>query len=99
MPSPLPWPVCVRSGPVAEILPFFADQLGYVCPVRKDSGSFLQEVTTPVGQYAYASPALLQKKGLCQADCDPMKARSGGGGVGLGAGNTGRMQASGCLEC
>ena len=47
--------LCVRAsrkvmyhGPVAGALPFFAS-LGFVCPVRKDPGSFLQEVTTPKG--------------------------------------------------
>ncbi|KAL4427934.1 hypothetical protein ABPG75_002023 [Micractinium tetrahymenae] len=60
-------------GPVSEILPFFERQLDFVCPVRKDIGSFLQEVTTPVGQYAYASPALLARKGLIEADRDPIK--------------------------
>ena len=127
---PLAPPAC--SGPVAEILPFFERQLDFVCPVRKDIGSFLQasppalaccarawrlrgwspsrvtglhaptqrarsclrachahpqhasdgaaclpgvaqEVTTPVGQYAYASPALLARKGLTEADQDPLK--------------------------
>lgn len=36
-------------GPVNDALPFFAE-LGFVCPVRKDTGSFLQEVTTPKGE-------------------------------------------------
>ena len=35
-------------GPVNSVLPFFAE-LGFVCPVRKDTGSFLQEVTTAKG--------------------------------------------------
>ncbi len=35
-------------GPVEEALPFFAS-LGFECPVRKDTASFLQEVTTPKG--------------------------------------------------
>ncbi|KAL4442124.1 hypothetical protein ABPG77_011385 [Micractinium sp. CCAP 211/92] len=60
-------------GPVSEILPFFERQLDFVCPVRKDIGSFLQEVTTPVGQYAYAGPALLARRGLTEADRDPLK--------------------------
>lgn len=36
-------------GPVHQALPFFEKQLGFVCPVRKDAASFLQEVTTPKG--------------------------------------------------
>ncbi len=35
-------------GPVHEAAPFFAS-LGFECPVRKDTASFLQEVTTPKG--------------------------------------------------
>ena len=35
-------------GPVGGALPFFS-RLGFECPVRKDSASFLQEVTTPKG--------------------------------------------------
>lgn len=33
----------------------------------------LQEVTTPVGQYAYASPALLESRGLSEADRESTK--------------------------
>jgi len=33
---------------VGEILPFFERQLDFVCPVRKDIGSFLQ-ASTAVG--------------------------------------------------
>jgi hypothetical protein len=41
LPARLPaCPAC--SGPVSEILPFFESQLDFVCPVRKDAGSFLQ---------------------------------------------------------
>lgn len=64
---------CPCSGPVGEILPFFEQHLGFECPVRKDKGSFLQEVTTPVGQYAYATPALLAKRGLTEAARDPLR--------------------------
>lgn len=41
-------------------------------------------MTTPVGQYAYAGTALLARKGLTEADRDPIKASVGsvGGGVG-----------------
>ncbi|KAI3428353.1 hypothetical protein D9Q98_006733 [Chlorella vulgaris] len=62
----------IYHGPVDGILPFFEQQLNYVCPIRKDSGSFLQEVTTPVGQFAYATPALLERKGLAEKDRDPL---------------------------
>lgn len=58
---------------MSGILPFFESQLQFVCPVRKDAGSFLQEVTTPVGQYAYAAPALLAKKGLREEDREPVR--------------------------
>ncbi len=34
------------SGPVQEVLPYFAESIGFACPVRKDPGSFLQ-----VGEY------------------------------------------------
>jgi hypothetical protein len=53
-------PVCaapgaiIFHGPVAEALPHFA-RLGFDCPPRKDLASFLQEVSTPAGQLAYAS--------------------------------------------
>ncbi len=42
-------PARACSGPVSEILPFFERQLDFVCPVRKDIGSFLQAspLTTP----------------------------------------------------
>lgn len=43
------------------MLGFFAD-LGFVCPPRKDPGSFLQEVTTPAGQLTYATKALLEER-------------------------------------
>eukprot|EP00887_Chlorella_sp_A99_P006759 scaffold3.g6759.t1 len=57
-------------GPVTEVLGHFAG-LGYACPVRKDPGSFLQEVSTPAGQLAYATPAQLAAKGLTEADRAP----------------------------
>ena len=41
----------VYHGPVKGALPFFAS-LGFVCPARKDPGSFLQEVTTAKGEPA-----------------------------------------------
>lgn len=40
----------IYHGPVGGALPFFAS-LGFVCPARKDPGSFLQEVTTPKGAH------------------------------------------------
>lgn len=87
-----------RSGPVGGVLPHF-EGLGFVCPTRKDPGSFLQaraaccgnyvtlcrrctclrlltsggpllsvpgaqEVTTPAGQWLYASKELLSEHGL-----------------------------------
>ena len=39
------------------------------------SRSVAQEVTTPVGQYAYASPALLESRGLSEADRESTKVR------------------------
>lgn len=57
----------IYHGPVQEALPFFA-RLGFDCPTRKDPGSFLQEVTSPVGQRLYASTALLKKHGLTEED-------------------------------
>lgn len=33
----------------------------------------VQEVTTPVGQYAYATPALLESRGLSEADRESTK--------------------------
>ena len=57
----------IYHGPVQEALPFFA-RLGFDCPARKDPGSFLQEVTSPIGQRLYASAALLDKHGLTEDD-------------------------------
>jgi ABC-type multidrug transport system ATPase subunit len=57
-------------GPVAEVLPFFAS-IGYPCPPRKDPASFLQEVTTPLGQRAYATAALLDAAGVPPAERGP----------------------------
>ncbi|KAK9807392.1 hypothetical protein WJX73_000014 [Symbiochloris irregularis] len=54
--------VCYH-GPVKESLAFFSG-LGLVCPVRKDPASFLQEVTTPKGQLAFANNELCQAKGV-----------------------------------
>lgn len=52
------YPTSLRScsGPVGEILPFFERQLDFVCPMRKDAGSFLQ-----VGRPAQL-PGLLRVK-------------------------------------
>lgn len=76
----------VYHGPVPGILPFFEGALRFECPPRKDMGSFLQEVTTPVGSYAYAAPDLLQARGLTPQDRDPMKV--GGAGAGGVAGGS-----------
>lgn len=59
----------IFHGPIQDALPFFAS-LGFDCPARKDPGSFLQEVTSPVGQLTYANPSLLEKHGLSEADRD-----------------------------
>lgn len=42
----------------------FFESCGFVCPVHKDRGSFLQEVTTAVGQQEFATSALRARKGL-----------------------------------
>ena len=49
----------IYHGPVSGALPFFAN-LGFVCPARKDPGSFLQEVTTPKG-----APAMCVAMDFC----------------------------------
>ena len=54
-------------GSLSGAIPFFS-QLGFDCPVRKDPGSFLQEVTSPIGQMIYASHALLEEHGITEAD-------------------------------
>lgn len=54
-------------GPVAGALPHFA-ALGFDCPPRKDMASFLQEVSTPAGQAAYATAALRASKGALSAN-------------------------------
>jgi energy-coupling factor transporter ATP-binding protein EcfA2 len=60
-------------GPVKEAVPFFAGLPGggFVCPIRKDPGSFLQEITTPAGQLAFASVELLAAKGMPEEAKDP----------------------------
>lgn len=45
--------------------------LGFACPPRKDRISFLQELSTPIGQLTFAAPGLLEAKGLSPADQDP----------------------------
>lgn len=59
----------IFHGPMRDVLPFFSS-LGFECPARKDPGSFLQEVTSPVGQLLYASAGLLEQHGLSEADRD-----------------------------
>lgn len=44
-------------------LPFF-ESCGFQCPVEKDPGSFMQEVTTAIGQAEFATAALRARKGL-----------------------------------
>jgi hypothetical protein len=53
-PQPPPPGAIVYHGPVSGAVPHFAS-LGFDCPPRKDLASFLQEVSTPAGQLAYAS--------------------------------------------
>ncbi|KAL4448626.1 hypothetical protein ABPG75_005845 [Micractinium tetrahymenae] len=48
-------------GPVPEVQGFFVS-LGFDCPPRKDMPSFLQDVTSAMGQRALAGPALLARK-------------------------------------
>ncbi|CAD7702122.1 unnamed protein product [Ostreobium quekettii] len=62
----------VFHGPVSQAVPFFTS-LGFQCPVRKDSGSFLQEVTTPIGQRQYAGDDLKRSKGIA-LDAPPPEA-------------------------
>ncbi len=68
----LPRPACACSGPVSEVLPHF-EVVGFVCPVRKDPGSFLQEITTPLGQMLYAKPELLEAHGVAPEAQDAAK--------------------------
>lgn len=63
--------VVIYHGPVECALPYFQEQLGFACPVRKDHASFLQEITTPAGQLAYATPSLLGRLGLAPSERDP----------------------------
>jgi ABC-type multidrug transport system ATPase subunit/ABC-type multidrug transport system permease subunit len=56
----------IYHGPTEEALSFFGSQ-GFNCPPRKDVGSFLQEVSTPLGQLAYGTPELLAKHGYSAA--------------------------------
>ncbi|KAK2076776.1 hypothetical protein QBZ16_005002 [Prototheca wickerhamii] len=62
----------IYHGPMASVLDFFANQ-GFVCPPRKDPGSFLQEVTTPLGQMSYATDELLHRFGIPVSVRDPVK--------------------------
>ena len=59
-------------GPVDEATQFFAD-LGFVCPPRKDTASFLQEVTTPLGQFTYATEQTLDEFKVPAQLRDPAK--------------------------
>ncbi|KAG1677139.1 hypothetical protein FOA52_000945 [Chlamydomonas sp. UWO 241] len=52
-------------GPVGDVIDFFSG-LGFLCPVRKDVPSFLQEVVTYTGQLDYASDALLAERGFAE---------------------------------
>ena len=48
---------------MAGAVPFFAD-CGFERPEHKDFGSFLQEVTSSIGQLEFATPALRAQKGI-----------------------------------
>lgn len=61
----------IYHGPVDAVLAHFQDRLHLVCPTRKDRGSFLQEITTPAGQWLYADAELLKQHGLTEADRAP----------------------------
>ena len=39
----------VYHGPISDVVPFF-NEMGFVVPHRKDIPSFLQEITTPMGE-------------------------------------------------
>lgn len=73
-PFPAPGRI-IYHGPVNEVLPFF-QTLGFDCPQRKDLPSFLLEVTTPAGQYQYASRAL--RAGRAASMPDSLAARASG---------------------
>jgi ABC-type multidrug transport system ATPase subunit len=60
----------IYHGPMADAIPFF-NTLGFECPSRKDPASFLQEVTTPLGQLTYATPGLLDKHNVPAILRDP----------------------------
>lgn len=51
----------IYHGPAKEAVAYFGS-IGFKCPARQDPGSFLQEVTTPLGQLAYATPELRSKR-------------------------------------
>ncbi|KAL4434347.1 hypothetical protein ABPG75_000788 [Micractinium tetrahymenae] len=61
----------IYHGPVGDVLAHFQMRLRLMCPTRKDPGSFLQEVTTPAGQWLYADAELLKAGGLTEADRAP----------------------------
>ncbi|KAL4527487.1 hypothetical protein Ndes2526B_g08823 [Nannochloris sp. 'desiccata'] len=60
----------IYHGPMTEAIPFF-NTLGFECPSRKDPASFLQEVTTPLGQLTYATAALLDEHNVPAVLRDP----------------------------
>jgi ABC-type multidrug transport system ATPase subunit/ABC-type multidrug transport system permease subunit len=60
----------IYHGPMGEAIPFFKT-LGFECPSRKDPASFLQEVTTPLGQLTYASEKLLDEYNVPAVLRDP----------------------------
>eukprot|EP00889_Picochlorum_renovo_P005071 jgi/Picre1/32101/NNA_007449.t1 len=49
-----------RVGAVRDAVPFF-QEFGFICPPRVEVGSFLQEITTPLGQMEFASTDLLAR--------------------------------------
>jgi hypothetical protein len=52
------WILC--RGAVRDAVPFF-QEFGFICPPRVEVGSFLQEITTPLGQMEFASTDLLAR--------------------------------------
>ncbi len=68
----------IRADQTTQLL-FARPSTRLACPPLKRETLCLpsclvsQEVTTPVGQYAYASPVLLESRGLSEADRESTK--------------------------
>jgi hypothetical protein len=55
---------CVHSqGPVDDALPFL-ESCGFKCPEHKDKASFMQEVTSPIGQIDFATDVLRSARNI-----------------------------------